>query len=58
MYNILLLFVLAVVLIIGLHNIDKSLAQIFAYEAGNWILIFLFSGLVLVFVVWQMLRKP
>jgi manganese transport protein len=57
MYNILLLFVLAVVLIIGLHNIDKSLAQIFAYEAGNWILIFLFSGLVLVFVVWQMLRK-
>lgn len=57
LYNLLLLFVLAVVLVIGLHNIDKSIAQIFAYEAGNWTVILILTLLVIVFVVWSMLKK-
>jgi manganese transport protein len=56
-YNLLLLLILFVVLIIGLHNIDKSLAQIFTYEAGNWTAILVVALLIIVFVIWNMLKR-
>jgi len=56
-YNILLLLVLAIVMLIGLHNIDKSLAQVFNMESGNWLIIFLVTTLVLLLVIWQLIKK-
>ena len=56
-YNLLLLLILFVVLIIGLHNIDKSLAQIFAFETGNWTVILILAFVVIAFVVWNIWKR-
>ncbi len=56
-YNILLLVVLAIVLIIGLNNIDQSLAHIFNFDAGNWSAILIIAGLIVLFVIWHLLKK-